>query len=285
MNEGDFELDGYAMGLGLPVVVEGFDPGEASWTVQDVVSPVGGRRLFGRDTLTGPTWVFDMATNTRTPAEARAALSALASAWRPVYTSQPGAESVLRYMVGGEVRRVYGRPRKFAPILNGLTQSGVALASGEFVTSDAYSYADTARLVIVTMTPPPTGGFTAPFTTPIVTVPIGEVQGQIDDVGGEAPAPFIVTFQGPITNPKVSGNGWEIELQTTLAYDRSVTIDTRKATARRSDGANLSGYLTHRSHLGTARLTPGPDYVAFSGVDATGTATCTVTWRPTYHGF
>lgn len=285
MNEGDFEINGYRMGLSSPVAVESFDPGNAEWSDQDQIDPIGGSRLFGRDSLSGPTWIFDLATNTIDTAGARSALAGLTKAWRPARVNTPGYEATLRYMIGGEIRRVYGRPRKLAPSINGYATTGVMSAVAEFVTSDHLHYADTERMASLRVVPPPTGGFTAPFTSPILTAATGEIQGLIDDVGGDVPAPFTVTFKGPITNPKISGDGWTIQLLTTIPYDKTVTVDTRKQSVLRNDGANLGGTLSHISRLGNARLQPGPDYFKFSGSDATGTATCTVRWRPAFHSF
>lgn len=282
--EGDFELDGYRLGSTEPIFVEAFDPGVVESRVQDTDNPVGSDRAFGRDRLTGPTWTLDLVVNEYDAAGALAALGALQKAWRAdEVRATPGAESALRYAIGGRTRLVYGRSRKLAYSPNGIS-SGVVQATAEFVTSSPYIYGDEVRSVSVRFVPPTTGGFTAPFTAPIVTAQTGEVQGPIEDVGGEAPAPFRVTFEGPITNPKVTGDGWEMELLASIPYDRTVTIDTRTKTVLRDDGANLSGSLSHKSNLGTARLSPGPDYIVFSGVDKTGTSTCLVEWRPVYVG-
>lgn len=286
LREGEIEVAGYVLGASpdSAVFIESFDPGIADVRTQDVDNPVGDDTAFGRDFFTGPTWTLDLVVNRRNAAEALQTLGELSAVWRAdAVRSTPGAEVVLRYALGGRTRRVYGRPRKFAYTPNGLT-SGVILATAEFKARNLVYFDDDERVLPLQIIPPSSGGFTAPFTAPIIPAPTGEVQGPIADVGGDIPAPFTVTFNGPITNPRVAGNGWEIELRDSLAWDQSVTVDTRLKTVKRNDGANLSGKLTHRSNLGTARLTPGPDYVTFSGYDATGTATARVAWRPAYAG-
>ncbi|WGH21365.1 minor tail protein [Arthrobacter phage Emotion] len=285
MAEGDFDLNGYKMGLGYDVVVESFDPGSAEWITQDAVAPVGGRRNFGADYASGPTWVLDLATDTHDAASARAALAGAARAWRPSGLATPGYEAILKYTIGGETRRVYGRPRKFAPIANGVSASGVMLATAEFVTSEAFTHAEEARSLTVGLVPVESGGFTSPLISPITTVAGSQRQGLIDDVGGDAPAPMTITIQGPVSGPKVSSSGWYFSLPSlSLAYDQSVTIDTRKGTVRRNDGANLGGLLSRGStRLVDARLKTGAVEFIYSGTDQTATSTATVTWRPTYH--
>ena len=105
-------------------------------------------------------------------------------------------------------------------------------------------------------------------------------------MGGTAPAPFVEVIHGPITNPWIAGPGWRFDFLTTLAYDQTLTVDTRPwaQTVLRNDGASLAGTLTRASTaLSDARLLPGGGaWLTFGGIDGTGTATCSVSWRPTY---
>lgn len=284
MIEGDFDLNGYTMGRDWPVVVESFDPGSAEWTSQDSTSPSTGRRLFGADVASGPTWLLDFATNTDDVASARAALAGLARAWRPSGLATPGYEAILKYQIGGEIRRVYGRPRKFASAPNGVHASGVILATGEFVTSEAFTYAEDLYSLSVGLVPVESGGLVSPLIGPITTVAGSQRQGMINAVGGDAPAPMTITIKGPISGPRVWASGWRVELPgLSLAYDQSVTIDTRKGTVIRNDGASMAGFLSRASRLDLARLKPGASEINFGGTDATATATATVSWRPTYY--
>lgn len=283
MDIGDFELDGYLMGTAHEVVVEDWDLGTDDWTTQDSDSPVTGFRLFGRDTLTGPTWTLTLSTNTDTPADARAALNRAKAAWRPAGASVPGALSVLRYNIDGEVRRVYGRPRKFAPVVGGMLASATAGAVGEFTTADALTYADTVEVAAVNMIPASTGGFTVPFTAPIITASTGETQGTFTNTG-EVPAPFALSIHGPVANPTVTGDGWSLRLLGTLAYDETVTIDTRSNTVISDIRGSVPGLLAVGSRLYTARLKPGPGYITYSGADLSGTSYATLAWRPAYVG-
>ena len=130
------------------------------------------------------------------------------------------------------------------------------------------------------------GGMSEPLSEPLSTIGGGARSGVIDVVGGTAPAPFIATIHGPMTNPWIAGPGWRFDFLTTLAYDQTLTVDTRPwaKTVLRNDGASLAGTLTRASTaLSDARLLPGGGaWLTFGGIDGTGTATCSVSWRPTY---
>jgi len=94
-----------------------------------------------------------------------------------------------------------------------------------------------------------------------------------------------VQIHGPISNPTVSGPGWRLQLGYTLAHDQWVTINTRRNTVLRNDGANLAGRLSRTSRLANARLAVGQTEITFTGTDATATSWCELRWRPAYYGF
>lgn len=282
LNDGDLELDGYPIGKAWEVFAENLDPGFPAVRHQDSDTPHGDGRRFGRDYLGGPTWSMDLVVNQYTAADARRVAGELARRWR-ANRSTPGAESVLRYNIGGETRLVYGRPRNFAPDPAGIN-SGVITATATFDCTDHLAYGDQQRTVQVQLVPDPTGGFTVPFTAPLVIGTTAERQGTIPDVGGTEPAPFEATIYGPVSNPYLAGNGWRIELQTSIAHDDWIIVDTRRATALRRNGASARGTMSRFTRLTEARLLPGADLVRFGGIDATGTARAVVAWRPTFDG-
>lgn len=285
LKHGEFELDGYLFSgsTSAPLYVVGMGTGVAGTRTQDADNPVGDGRVFGRDYLSGPTWAFDFRAG---PGGVDAALSALAGvtkAWRSA-PRDPGDESVLRYGVGDRTRRVYGRARQFSQDPNLLYALGYSMAVGEFDVADHWHYADTAQQLTVTLIPGDAGGLVSPLVSPLTTVAGGQRQGLVS-VTGDAPAPMEITFRGPVTNPKASSTGWQVALNTTIAYDQTVTVDTRRGTVLRNDGASLGGTLSRHTYLPEARLHPGSREIVFAGTDATGTASCTVAWRPTYYGF
>jgi hypothetical protein len=288
LNEGEFELDGFGFGGGDHSVVippSGFDPGSATVRDQDSVNPLGDNLRMGRDTKTPPVWAFDLMTNEYSAADALDSLDELAGIWQAdSVRSTPGALSVLRYRLGGRTRRVYGRARRFAPIVQTNLWGGVTAAVADFQLAENRYYEDELNTVSVSIVPATTGGLAGVLKAPLSTLAGGARQGVIQ-VGGRAPTPFTVTIRGPITNPWVAGPGWKIQLNTTLAYDQSVTINTRPGvtSVKRQDGASLAGSLTRTSRLTTALLKPGPAEITFGGTDATGTATCSLSWRNAHY--
>lgn len=268
LDDGSFELDGFPFGGELDSVIVqpgGFDPGVAEWRVQDQDNPSGDGVVFGRDLLSGPTWAFTFLTNEYTAPDALDSLEAMAGLWLDnANRSVPGAVSVLRYNIGGRIRRVYGRPRRWSATVTPGLWGGVTPAVADFKCVDALHYDDELR-----------------------TLQFGIVPGSgvIASVGGSASAPFVATIHGPITNPWVAGPGWRFDFLTTLSSSQSLIVDTRPwaKTVLRQDGVSLAGTLTHDSTaLSDARLLPSSAELTFGGVDTTHTATCSVSWRPTY---
>lgn len=286
LRHGDFDLNGYVIGGddSRPVYAVGLDTGVADHRGQDEENPSGDDRFFGRDLLSGPTWTFEFRMGSATPEASLAALAGITRCWRSA-PRDTGAESVLRYSVGGRTRRVYGRPRRFSQNPNLVFIMGHIAAAGQFVTKDSLHYGDELQSLTVTLVPGDAGGLVSPLISPLTTVAGGTRQGIIPDVGGDAPAPLTATFRGPVTNPSVSSRGWVIGLNTSLAYDQSVTVDTRNGTVLRNDGASLGGALTRRTYLPEARLQPGAQEIIYTGTDPTGTSSCTVAWRPAFYGF
>lgn len=287
LKDGDFELDGYLTGERLGVYLRDIDLGSVGFRDQDSPVPNGDALMFGRDTLAGPEWGLAFSANHgRDQQAARSAIGKLAAAWNGAASrATPGAVSVLRYRLAGETRRVYGRPRAFSMDPALLFIMGLGRASGKFQTDSPLHYADTAQQLTLQMAVPSGSVITWPGVWPLVFSQGSDRQGVIQDVGGDAPTPVTATIRGPVTNPFVEGDGWRIDLNTTLAYDQTVTVDARARTALRNDGASLAGSLRRTTYLDACRLAPGPAEIRFGGIDPTGTARCDIQWRPAFYGF
>lgn len=285
LEDHDIEIDGYVMGRKHPVFAEDVDTGQIEVRDQDSLNPVGNNIFFGKDYLTPPTWIISIATKAETAENGLDALGHVSRIWRA--PRGVGKDIKLRYCVAGRTRFVYGRPRTFGvtPTGAGLNQ-GIIRALGEFKLTDTYHYEDLLKQVRVDIVPPATGGgLTAPFVAPMVTTTNGVRQGLIEDSGGNIEAPFELTVHGPISNPVIEAEGWRIALTTDLAWDQSLTVDTRKMTITRNDGASLAGTLSRRSRLENARIHPGANEFTFTGSDPTGTAYMTISWHPAWTGF
>ena len=278
LQNGDFELNGYRVGDRDSVFVSGFEPGTPELANQDFTNPLTDGVFFGRDTLGSAAWTLEFAA---TGPQRFQAITALASEWRKP-SRTPGSESVLRFRVGNRTRRVYGRPRQFLSTPGPGFVNGVMTATANFTTSDHLIYGDVEQTMSATLIPSSRGGVKSPLVGSLTSLSKGAGNNTLD-VTGDAPAPFTATIYGPVSTPVIEGDGWRIEISGTLAFDQSVTIDTRRFTVLTERGVSISGRLHRTSRLANARLAPGARNVTFSGIDATGRARCDISWHPAFY--
>lgn len=261
--------------------------GEIEITSQDQPMPGADGVMVGRDTHAGRTVVFELGVNRNSEADALAAHAELARAWRgDGVRTTPGKVAELYVRRAGRQRVVYGRPRKFATALHMNYQSGYSGATAEFACVDGLFYDAVESSVTVSLVPPPAGGLVAPLVAPLATVPVVVRPGLVTTGGLVATWP-VITIRGPVTSPVVRMTGlFTLAFNTTLAYDQTLTIDTRPwaRTVLRNDGATFAGRLTKTSTpLSATRIPPQTSTeLVFSGVDLTGTSTVTVAWRDAY---
>ena len=284
MRDGEFELNGYRFGCDNPVTVLGWDTGVREVRSQDVPRPNAHGLLFGRDFDDTPEWTFTFRAKDRDFAVAWDRVDEFRTEWQA--SQRVGEISTLRYGLPGRVRKVYGRPRRFSldgdAASQGITIGRVA-GLATFQLSDPRSFsADPSGEVSLTLVPESSGGLVAPLVSPLTTTRRGGVRAGVVDNPGDAPSPVVVTFYGPVANPKVYGDGWEIGLTGNLAYDETITVDALGLTVRRQDGANVGGRLTRGTRLNRAALAPGSQEIWFTGADATGTARAVVSWSAAY---
>src|SRR5699024_968450 len=129
------------------------------------------------------------------------------------------------------------------------------------------------------LVPESTGGIIFPLVFPMTTTITGGIRAGFVSNEGTAPAPIAVTFYGPVSNPRVYGDGWEIGVTGNLAYDQSVTVDALSLSVTNEAGAFVGGRLTRATRLKDAALAPGQSEVKYTGGDATGTSRAVVSWR------
>jgi hypothetical protein len=276
---------GFGIGLDVSVNGDGFDPGETEALVQDSVNSTRGSTMFGRDELLGPTWTWAAHVDQTDVITALAAQGELKKAWRADAVRQrPGATSVIRYRIGDRVRRVYGRPRRWAAPPDNKILSGFIPVTMTFKTADDLHYADTETATDIGFVAESAGGFIFPTTFPATALPAGQRDGLIT-VGGDVATYPIIRFNGPVTNPRLAcDNSWSVQLDMSIADGQYVEIDTRpwKLTVLRLNAYSEAGKLGKRTRMKDMVLTPGNHDLAFTGNSAEGTASCIVRWRDAY---
>lgn len=284
LDEDQWDLGGVVFGRGQPVAVEDFDPGDVGARLGDVDVAGGEGVVPGYDYHGGRTLSLTVFTDQVDAASAQTAWRSLEALWRQRdlrYT--PRAVVPLRIRLADRPTvRVYGRPRRFTPTSLRSLADGSVGAVATFDAMHTNYYSDTEHTTTLTLVPDLSGGVTVPYTVPFQ---LSAVDTSADDTitnGGGADAWPIITFTGPITQPEIRwvGTAVSMRLATTIASGQTVTLDPRPwaRSITRSDGASLAG-LARGSHLEDLALPPGPTTIAFRGQDATGTATCQVSWR------
>jgi hypothetical protein len=286
----DYSADSVGFGLGLNISVDkdGFDPGSAEWATQDGQNPLDGSTVLGRDQLLGPTWAWNAFVNEQEIADALATLSTLARVWRArTATGQPQRVSAIRYQLDGRRRLIFGRPRRFNAPPNNQLLNGYIPVTMDFKCIDALHYdADMKTTGAMNFVVESDGGVVFPLIFPISPLPDSSRDGAIL-VGGDAPTWPIITFNGPILNPKIQWGSREWSFTYNLLDGDSLTIDTRpwKRTILRNGQYNISGAMNRRQYLSDMVLEPGGHEIAFRGQSSTGTASCTVSWYDAYEGY
>ena len=285
------EMNGYRIAVGEKWFCSELDLGSLEWRDQDVDRPGGDGRIFGRDYATPGTVVLTLHSFADSRAEVRRNVRELAAAWRwSSDRATPGAFTHLSFDMDGEVGVLFGRPRTFAATVSEVEfDSGHAEATAEFVPlSDLiFDSVEPSNSLHISILPNQSLGLMFPAEAPFFFE--GEQtqrQGQVVNAS-LVPVPFRVKFNGPVTNPAVTSTvgGWRIELNTSIAYDQTIIVDTMAQTVTRTnDGASFAHVLTYDSDL-SARLSPGGQEVVFSGRDTTNTASVDVEWSNASNGF
>lgn len=275
-------LNGYDFGCGTPVRVLSWEPGTATWRRQRHERAHGHGDLVGRDWHAPRLWSFTLEATGGAGADRLDIAEALTTAWAAADRRGPGQLSVLSYGLPGRRRRVYGRPADITPVevwdaLHGPGWRFVA----DFELVDPVVYSDDADTLTLELAAPATGGATWPMVWPTTWNRSTTARAGIVRVDGTAEVPFTIEVRGPVSGVAsdlhLSGPGWQIDLDVSVAYDQTVLIDTRAMTATRN-GASVAGALSRRSRL-SARLRPGDQEIHFTANDPTNTARATVTWR------
>lgn len=278
----DIEMNGQMIGPDYGFFASDLDLGGLEFRDQDKDVPGGNGRLFGRDYATAAPITLTLESMSDTVAEAKADMRALMSAWRWTQgRNSPGAYTYLSVTIAGERSTFYGRPRKIKPdVSTGTFHSGGVTLAAEFVPMIDLVFLGSGRTVDITILGNQDQGLEVPVEVPAFLE--GEQrprEGQVVN-GGTEPVPFTARFYGPVSNPSISSpvGDWEISLDTTIAYDQVLVVDTLGHTViREEDGASFAHALSYDSDL-SALLPAGTSEVFFKGTDSSNTAHVTIEW-------
>lgn len=282
LNNGEFAIDGYRFGCGHNANVSSLQATSIRWRVQDQPNPVGDNVHVGRDFGDPQPIKLGVFFKGDTPEETAQVVAEFANAWASARNRSPGEESVLEIGVHGRTVRAYGRPRELDIDDSDYFAQKNAKGTAVFDRTDGLFYGDPdfggGGQVTLSITPPQAAGLVFPIVFPWATLTGGQRQGIVTNPGLRPTGDVTVTITGPIDHPVVTGKGWTLDLDTTLKYDQSVTVNARARTVRRNDGASLAGALSRGSRLDQLVVPPGTSEFTFRGIDQTGSATATIRW-------
>lgn len=287
LEESQFSLGGVVFGRGTDIEVSVFEEGEISSTYNDMNNPISDGVSFGYDFHQGRILTFEMWSNRRSASEASQTVAELSRAWNdPSHRNRPRNVSELRVRAWGSPERiVYGRPRKFSAPNNTLIRQGVIHCLGEFHTVDGNYYdADPKSIHLSLITQGEEGGIVWPIEWPITWS--GTYQRQ-DGINIHSPlgAYPIITFFGPVATPTLEyvGTNIRIRFNGQLAFDQSVTIDTRPwvRTVKLNNGSNQVGKLMG-SRMADLHLPAGQNTFRYTGGDMTAQSTCRIQWQDSH---
>lgn len=291
LEESQFEISGYRFGRDLPIEVTVFDIAGAEAQVGDLDLPGQDGTVFGRDTKSGSELTLELSVNARDPEAAKHEWSELGTRWDAA-TVRSRARRVVPLRIrtpGDRIVLVYGRPRSLERTSTlALMKVGRIDGVATFQAADAYFYDDTgtngeggAHSITLTLVASGGSGIEWPVTWPIVWGSQGVRQDAVVN-RGDSPSWPVITFHGPVANPSIElvGTGRALRLDTTLTFDRSITIDTRPwaRTILRDDGASFAG-VARGASLAEFQLPVGQTTLAYRGTDMSGQSRCVVSWR------
>lgn len=263
-----------------------------SYRVDDVSRPRADGIAFGRDFVEAGELRVDLLidySKRPEPAAQRARMAwetrhELELAWRAdTLRQRPRAVAEL---VLGSTEMIEGRPRRVS-FDDELQNVGLIRATATFLP------VSTARYVVdetggspwheatVSLVPAQVGGISSPLVAPISTS-AASTRARPFTVGGDAPVWPIVEIRGPIQSGAQVElvAGWTLTLNRPLAYDDTVTIDTRPDRQSMKVNDRPGNVLAPSSDsITAAAIPPGLQEFALRGASVEGTASATIRWR------
>jgi hypothetical protein len=269
-------------GLGQAIDLNKFTPGGPDIRHQDQPGVQGDYMTFGTDYRTPPLWSWQLWTNVYDPSDAADWADQFKQVWENAVRDMPGGVAPLRYCIDGRYRRVFGRPRRFTPVVDKINQGKIYITADFQLAEDVY-YDDLESSVLLGIAPGWTGasGLVLPAVVPWTfsgspAPRVGQVQ-----IFGTKETWVDCTFTGPVVNPWVQiGNlTYGINGSIPLGYSMRLSGKPWQMGCYMSDGSWHPDMLDPRSRLSQLQLKPGLYPVTYGGADATGTSQVTVAWR------
>jgi hypothetical protein len=269
--------------------------GPADLVVNDVPRPGMDGIRVGRETRQGRVITFEIGVlgdgvNTPNTPEMFDRYAALAQTWNNrVRRDFPSLCEPLTYCRAGQMRRVYGRPRRMAQVTPDTGAAWIDLTA-DFQTIDQYSYDESPRFTTVGFIAATKAGVRFPLRFPFTFTARQVTQNPNPiTVGGTSPAWMRCWFFGPSVNPSVEFVGaYKVILNATLKTGEWVIIDPTPwgQICRKNDGSNMSGFLDWETPpLRKQFLTPGTWRITYNATDKTGTSYAYIDWRNCYDGY
>lgn len=279
---GQYQIGDLVFGNGTRITVTSCDVGDYGIVDSAFAMTQTDEIRFGRDylqpgliSITGgvrDNWLINPGEGDIEPVRANVIAEELAEEWRADEIRLQWAYlKPLVYNRDNDVRRVYGRPRKFVKAVSTKKSQFIPVAM-DYQRVDTYSYSDTEQSV--TIAPSAAGTTTA----------------NIVRSGGRAPAWLRALITGPINDPILKvGSLFTVNIDFNLAATKVIEINAYPWERRviNSDGNNLNPFLVGPSaYLNEMRIPANATTgVGLSGSSTTGATAATVFWRETHFTF
>lgn len=156
---------------------------------------------------------------------------------------------------------------------------------------DPWAYSTNLESAQLPIAPGISGGFTIPLEFPLSFARSGQTADRWATNNGPNPAPVVLRFDGPITNPEVTLQGhWTFRVNGSLAWDEYLIVDPTNLSSptahvystTRPGRRAAYNMISTSSRLTDLIIPPGQHALSFTGLDPTFTASMTASWRHTY---
>lgn len=285
LRSGQYQLGDVVFGNGTLIPVSGVEHGGYGIQAGDYAVVNSDELRFGKDYIQPGTLVFEFAVMDNKPIwdimqpgdvaphdrSARQMLERLQAEWLDDdIRLEWGEVKPLRYCLDGEIRRYYGRPRKFVYSHKSMKSEWINVTA-DYQRVDNLTYSDDESMVIVL---PSAEGTTTE---------------EINRELGSANAWFQAFIEGPIVNPKLKIGNFSIDITFNLAQGKLIQVSTYPWERRivNSDGQNLAPVAGGTTpYLNEIKIPPyQTTRVGLSGTGTNSNTKAYVLWREAYRTF